>query len=112
MSSKTNWDVEKGLLDEEKQEKGDIQQEFVELHPRRFHTEANAACNYREFLAEKCREFLSLKESMSNGWSVSNMAIFVFARNPDGSIILNEEGEYMFAAPDGQHRVKCQVCVV
>ena len=54
-------------------------------------------------------EFKNLKESMTSGWSPHNMGTFVYARKKDGTIITNEEGEYMFCAPDGQHRAMCQV---
>ena len=86
--------------------------EYVEFHPRRFDREMNSICNYRELLNPDCKEFLSLTTSMTVGWSNHNMATFVYSRNPDGSLRLNEEKETMFCAPDGQHRVMCQVRIL
>jgi hypothetical protein len=36
------------------------------------------------------------------------LATFVWARNAEGKYILNEFGEYMVCAVDGQHRVAMQ----
>ena len=82
---------------------------YVQLHPSRFDIDANKLCNYRELLDQRCMEFKNLKDSMTSGWSPHNMGTFVYARKKDGTIITNEEGEYMFCAPDGQHRAMCQV---
>mgnify|MGYP003647734226 CR=1 FL=1 len=82
---------------------------YVQLHPSRFDMEANKVCNYRELLHQGCMEFKNLKHSMESGWSPHNMGTFVYAKEKDGTIKKNEKGEYLFCAPDGQHRAMCQV---